>query len=84
MTVIVDCDRKSMLVLAVGLMAWRSGDRLRLTGVLVLFLILAEFSIGVASVASGLPIGLAVAHNWVAGLLLLVMLKIAAQQTYRH
>jgi cytochrome c oxidase assembly protein subunit 15 len=74
----------TLLVLAVGLMAWQAGDRLRLTGVLVLFLILAEFSIGVASVASGLPIGLAVAHNWVAGLLLLVMLKIAALQTYRQ
>jgi cytochrome c oxidase assembly protein subunit 15 len=73
----------TLLVLAVGLMAWRAGGRLRSTGALVLVLTTAEFSIGVASVATGLPIGLAVAHNWVAGLLLLVMLKIATLQTYR-
>jgi len=40
-------------------------------------LVTAEFLIGIAAVASGLPIGLAVAHNWVAGLLLLVMLRIS-------
>jgi cytochrome c oxidase assembly protein subunit 15 len=73
----------TLLVLAVGLMAWRAGGRLRSAGALVLILTTAEFSIGVASVATGLPIGLAVAHNWVAGLLLLVMLKIATLQTYR-
>ncbi len=73
----------TLLVLAVGLMAWRAGGRLRSAGALVLVLTTAEFSIGVASVATGLPIGLAVAHNWVAGLLLLVMLKIATLQTYR-
>jgi cytochrome c oxidase assembly protein subunit 15 len=71
----------TLLVLAVGLMAWRAGDRFRVAGGLVLLLVLAEFSIGVASVATGLPISLAVAHNWVAGLLLLAMLKIAALQT---
>jgi hypothetical protein len=31
-----------------------------------------------SAIASDLPIGLAVAHNWVAGLLLLAMLKIVA------
>ena len=74
----------TLLILFVGLMAWRAGGRLRYTGMLVLILIAAEFSIGVASVASGLPIGLAVAHNWVAGLLLLVMLKIAASEEYSY
>jgi cytochrome c oxidase assembly protein subunit 15 len=73
----------TLLVLAVGLMAWRAGGRLRTAGAQVLVLTTAEFSIGVASVATGLPIGLAVAHNWVAGLLLLVMLKIATLQTHR-
>ena len=73
-----------LLVLAVGLMAWRAGNRLRFAGALVIILVATEFSIGVASVATGLPIGLAVAHNWVAGLLLLVMLRISALQTYRR
>jgi cytochrome c oxidase assembly protein subunit 15 len=71
----------TLLVLAIGLMAWRAGDRFRFWGGLVLLLVTAEFSIGVASVATGLPIGLAVAHNWVAGLLLLTMLKIASLRT---
>ncbi|NOR20023.1 MAG: hypothetical protein GQ538_08055 [Xanthomonadales bacterium] len=74
----------TLLVLAVGLMAWRAGDRLRFAGGLVLALVVAEFSLGLASVATGLPIGLAVAHNWVAGLLLLAMLKIAGLQRYRR
>jgi cytochrome c oxidase assembly protein subunit 15 len=66
------------LLLVVGIMAWRAGGRLRVTGVFVLALLLAEFSVGVASVATGLPIVLAVAHNWLAGLLLLFLLKISA------
>ncbi len=74
----------TLLVLTVGLMAWRVGGRFRLTGGLVLALVAAEFSIGIASVATGLPIGLAVAHNWVAGLLLLAMLKITALETYHR
>jgi len=68
----------TLMVLAVGFMAWRAGGRFRYAGGLVLLLVAAEFSIGVAAVASGLPIGMAVAHNWVAGLLLLVLLKITA------
>jgi len=74
----------TLLVLAVGLMAWRAGNGLRFAGGLVIILVATEFSIGVASVATGLPIGLAVAHNWVAGLLLLVMLRIFALETYRR
>jgi cytochrome c oxidase assembly protein subunit 15 len=45
---------------------------------LVLTLLLAEFIIGVASVMTGLPISLAVAHNWIAGMLLLALLKMLA------
>lgn len=67
----------ALLILSVAWMALRASDRLRYMGALLLLLVTAEFSIGIAAVATGLPIGLAVAHNWVAGLLLLVMLKIA-------
>ena len=68
----------TLMVLAVGFLAWRAGGRLRMAGGVVLILVVAEFSIGIAVIASDLPIGLAVAHNWVAGLLLLVILKISA------
>lgn len=68
----------TLVVLVVGFMAWRTGGRLRYAGGFLLLLVAAEFSIGVAAVASDLPIGLAVAHNWVAGLLLLVMLRVAS------
>jgi len=68
----------TILVLTVGFMAWRVGGRLRFAAAIVLLLVSIEFSIGVASVATGLPISLAVAHNWMAGLLLLAMLKIVA------
>ena len=66
----------TLVLLAVGIMAWRAKGRLRVAGTIVLLLVLSEFSIGVAAIASDLPIGLAVAHNWLAGLLLLGMLKI--------
>jgi len=68
----------TVLILTVGFMAWRVGGHLRFAGVIVLLLVSIELSIGVASVATGLPISLAVAHNWMAGLLLLAMLKIVA------
>ena len=45
---------------------------------LAILLLIAEFGIGVASVMTGLPITLAVAHNWLAGLLLLVLMKMLA------
>ena len=44
----------------------------------VLLLLMGEIGIGVAAILTGLPIGLAVAHNWLAGLLLLAMLKLLA------
>ena len=44
-------------------------------GAILLALLVLEFSAGVASVLTGLPILLAVSHNWLAALLLLVLLK---------
>ena len=73
----------AILVLAVGFLSWRAGGRLRNTGVLVMGLVTTEFVIGLIGVASGLPIGLAVSHNWIAGLLLLVFLKIVALEQNR-
>ena len=68
----------TLMVLTVGFMAWSVGGRLRKAGAIALILLTAELSIGITAITSDLPIELAVAHNWVAGLLLLVMLKIAA------
>lgn len=68
----------ALLVLLVGFLAWRSGGRLRVAGVTVLLLVTLEFTLGVTAILSDLPIGLAVAHNWLAGLLLLGLLKILA------
>ncbi len=68
----------AVTILVVGFMAWRAGGRLRVAAGAVLLLVVVEFSIGVAAIASDLPISLAVAHNWMAGLLLLGILKIVA------
>ncbi|MEJ8569351.1 COX15/CtaA family protein [Elongatibacter sediminis] len=59
--------------LLAGLLACRH-RRARVTGGLITLLAVAEFGVGVASVRLDLPIGLAVAHNWLAGLLLLGLL----------
>ena len=68
----------ALVILAAGFMAWRAAGRMRFVGGVVLLLVTLEFSIGVAAIASDLPIELAVAHNWLAGLLLLGMLKMVA------
>lgn len=68
----------TLVFLVVGFLAWKSNGRMRIAGTVVLLLVLTEFSIGIAAIASDLPIGLAVAHNWFAGLLLLAILKIAS------
>jgi len=57
--------------------AWRG------IGVLILLLTLAEFCVGIASVLAGLPIALAVAHNWLAALLLLSLLKLQSLERRR-
>jgi heme A synthase len=67
-----------VMLLLVGAMSWRAKNKLRTAGGIVLVLVLVEFSIGIAAIAADLPIGLAVAHNWLAGMLLLAMLKIVA------
>jgi heme a synthase len=69
------------MVLAAGIIALRAGRRFRWVALGLLLLVVAEFSVGVAAILSSLPIGLAVAHNWLAGLLLLALLKSLALQT---
>jgi cytochrome c oxidase assembly protein subunit 15 len=65
-------------VLAAGLMALLAGRKYRSVGILILILAALEFAVGVAAVLTNLPISLAVAHNWLAALLLLSLLKLLA------
>jgi cytochrome c oxidase assembly protein subunit 15 len=69
------------LVLLTGVLAWRGAGAQRRTGTAIVLLVLLEFSVGVTSVLSGLPIGLAVAHNWLAALLLLCLVRLLSLNT---
>jgi heme A synthase len=42
-------------------------------------LVTIEFVLGASAIITGLPIGVAVAHNWLAALLLLALLKLLAE-----
>lgn len=64
-------------LLAAGL-AWASDTRLRVVALIIIALLLIEFSLGVTAVVSDLPIALAVSHNGFAALLLLSLLKLTA------
>jgi len=67
-----------LALLVTGLLALRGERVLRRTAIFLLALLLLEFGVGVAAVLTKLPIGLAVAHNWLAALLLLSLLKLLA------
>ncbi len=66
----------TLTVLVAGILALRA----KLTGaaLAVLILIAAECYVGVAAIMAGLPIGIAVAHNWLAAILLLGLLRLLA------
>ena len=66
----------TLIVVIAGVLALRA--RMGVTAVLVLVLVAAEFCIGIAAVIAELPIGIAVAHNWLAAMLLLALLRLLA------
>lgn len=66
----------TIAVLITAAVAMRRSGVSRKTAVVTGALVLVEFSVGIASVLSGLPILLAVAHNWLAALLMLSLLKL--------
>ena len=66
------------LILACGAMALRGPGPWRFTGAALVVLAVAEFAVGALAVVNELPIALAVAHNWLAGLLLLGLLRLLA------
>ena len=68
----------SLAILLASIMALRLPGTMRRTGFIVATLLILEFAVGVASVLKDLPIVLAVAHNWLAALLLLSLLKLSS------
>jgi cytochrome c oxidase assembly protein subunit 15 len=73
-----------MIILLAALSALRSGARYRTTAIIILVLVALEFLVGIAAILTSLPIGLAVAHNWLAGLVLLALLRLAALARISH
>ena len=65
-----------------GGLALRAG--LIAAGLVVLILVAAEFSVGVAAILTDVPIGIAVAHNWLAAILLLGLLRLLALSRNRQ
>jgi len=73
----------SVIILLTGLLAIRVPGHSRRSGIVITGLILLELTVGITSVLSGLPILLAVAHNWLAALLLLSLLSLLAAKRNR-
>lgn len=65
-------------VLVAGVKTMRASRALRPVGVAVCIVVFAELLIGMAAIQSNLAIAVAVSHNWLAGLLLLGLLRIRA------
>ncbi|MDX1405067.1 MAG: COX15/CtaA family protein [Woeseiaceae bacterium] len=66
-------------VIGAGTQAWKRGMVLRVWGYVTITLVITEFLVGLSAILSGLPIAVAVAHNWLAALLLLALLKLLAE-----
>lgn len=66
------------LMLLAAYLAIRSGRDLNLIAATVAVLVTLEFAVGIASIATELPIALALAHNSLAALLLLATLNLLA------
>ncbi|MDH3589291.1 MAG: COX15/CtaA family protein [Gammaproteobacteria bacterium] len=66
------------VLLVTGVIALRADRKFRLVAITIIVLAITEFTIGVAAILTSLPIALAVAHNWVAALLVLALLALLA------
>jgi len=66
-------------VIVAAVLAIRAHSDLRVVGSIVLSLVLVEFAVGVSAILTDIPIAVAVAHNWLAGILLLALLKLQAE-----
>lgn len=65
-----------LMVLISAIIALRASQPYRTTAIAIGVLLVLEFAVGIAAIITSLPIVLAVAHNWLAGLLLLALLKL--------
>jgi cytochrome c oxidase assembly protein subunit 15 len=70
-----------IITLLAALAALRAGSAYRVITTGIVALVTFEFLIGITAILTSLPIGLAVAHNWFAGLLLLSLLKLFTLQS---
>jgi len=70
------------IILLAGIFALRAG--LGLTAIVVVILAAAEFSVGIAAILTKLPIIIAVAHNGLAAMLLLGLLRLYALSKNRQ
>lgn len=68
--------------LTASFLALRSG--LAVAGIAVLLLVVAETGVGIASILTDLPIGIAVAHNWLAAILVLGLIRLLASCNKRQ
>lgn len=63
-------------LLVTGIAALRADRRFRAVAIGIIFLVVVEFAVGIAAIVTQLPIALAVAHNGLAALLLLSLIKL--------
>jgi cytochrome c oxidase assembly protein subunit 15 len=70
-------------VIGAAILAWRKRRALRTWAYVASALAATEFLVGVSAILTGLPIAIAVAHNWLAALLLLALLKLFADSAVR-
>lgn len=70
----------TVLIALTGLFAIRRVRRLALISAALIAVVLLEFGVGVAAVTTDLPISLAVAHNWLAAIVLLLLLNLFAAE----
>jgi cytochrome c oxidase assembly protein subunit 15 len=68
-----------LFVIGAAVLAIRARSDLRIAGYVALVIVIAEFGVGVSAILTDIPIGIAVAHNWLAALLLLALLKLIAE-----
>ena len=69
------------ITMIAALAAWRAGPAYRVIAMVIAALLSFEFLLGITAILTSIPISLAVAHNWFAGLLLLSLLKLLALAT---
>lgn len=70
-----------LAIVAASVLAARADRKLIPIGSLVCVLVIAEMALGIAAVRTGMPIATAVSHNWIAGLLLLGLIKLRIESS---